>query len=107
MKQLKFGGSEVSLDTNITEELRLEGLSRDIVRAIQQLRKDSGFNIEDRIQTWYDADGQVARAFASQAEYIKAETLSVELNRGRAEGLSGKSVKIDGEDVWLGLKQVS
>ena len=107
VKQLKFGGSEVSLDTNITEELRLEGLSRDIVRAIQQLRKDSGFNIEDRIQTWYDADGQVARAFASQAEYIKAETLSVELNRGRAEGLSGKSVKIDGEDVWLGLKQVS
>jgi isoleucyl-tRNA synthetase len=112
VKSLSFGSPEVKLDTHITEELRLEGLARDIVRTIQSLRKDSGFQIEDRILThWEDEvpghlpQGFVHRAFEVWADYLKSETLSVELVHGIPEGAEAKEVRIDGEKVWLALKR--
>jgi len=128
VKALTFGAAEVQLDTQITEELRLEGLARDLVRTIQSLRKESGYQIEDRIVTYWETIGFVAHAFEVWAQYIKTETLSVDLIRGippeqgggprggfaehGQEGgsppsrLDGKEVTIDGEKVWLALKRV-
>jgi isoleucyl-tRNA synthetase len=112
VKVLSFGAPEVHLDTHITEELRLEGLARDLVRSIQSLRKDSGFEIEDRILTYWEDEvpGHLPQGFAHHAfeiwgDYIKAETLSVELVHGIPEGAEPKEVKIDGEKVWLALKR--
>lgn len=65
----------VAIDTTITEDLKLEGYTRDIVRQIQEARKDADFNVDDRIQvsiSW-DMVGEILSKFKS---YIEAETLS-------------------------------
>ena len=105
VKELVFGAPEVKLNTEITEELRLEGLAREVVRAIQDRRKKLGLNVEDRIHTRYEADGMLARAIERHADYIKNETLSVTLEHGRADGFDGDQLMLEGEQIWIGLKQ--
>jgi isoleucyl-tRNA synthetase len=104
VKRVTFGAAEVNLETHITDELRLEGLARELVRNIQSLRKQSGFNIEDRIVTYYEADGQLSRALERNGDYVKAETLSIELRQERPRDLEGVELKVEGEPIWLGLK---
>jgi isoleucyl-tRNA synthetase len=104
VKRLIFGSPEVKLDTEITEELRLEGLAREVVRIIQDRRKKLGLNVEDRIHTRYEADGMLLRAIQKHADYIKTETLSLTLERGRAEDFNGEQLMLEGEQIWIGLK---
>lgn len=66
----------VSLDVEITEELELEGIARDFVRAIQQNRKDSNFDITDRITVEYKGEEKVKTAIAKFEEMISKEVLS-------------------------------
>ena len=105
VKNVTFGAAEVRLDTEITEPLKLEGLAREIVRVIQDRRKRLGFNVEDRIDTRYDADGMLVRAIERHADYIKSETLSVTLKLGREDGFEGEQGMIEGEQIWIGLKR--
>ena len=105
VKRLDFGAPEVKLDTEITEELRLEGLAREVVRAIQDRRKKVGLNVEDRIDTRYEADGMLSRAIERHADYIKNETLSVSLEPGRADDFDGEQMMLEGEQIWIGLKR--
>jgi isoleucyl-tRNA synthetase len=104
VKRLIFGAPEAKLDTEITEELRLEGLAREVVRVIQDRRKKLGLNVEDRIHTRYEADGMLLRAIQKHADYIKNETLSLTLERGRAEDFNGEQLMLEGEQIWIGLK---
>lgn len=98
------------LDTNITPELKAEGIARDFVRFIQDGRKKAGFNVEDRIETsWETGDAEVAKAIESQKEYVAKETLSVEFNavtsrQARSEEYS-QAVKLDGAEVWFGISR--
>ena len=64
-----------------------------------------GLNVEDRIQTRYDADGMLMRALKRHAEYIKTETLSVTLEPGRDEAFDGEQLMLEGEQIWIGLKR--
>ena len=105
VKRLIFGAPLVALDTVITEELRLEGLAREVVRLIQDRRKKIGLNVEDRIDTRYEADGMLVRAMERHGDYIKNETLSVTLEPGRAEGFDGEQQMLEGEQIWIGLKR--
>jgi len=105
VKTVTFGAAEVSLDTVITEELRLEGLAREVVRAIQDRRKKLGLNVEDRIHTRYDADGMLNRAIERHAQYVKNETLSLTLETGRDDGFDGEQMMLEGEQIWIGLKR--
>lgn len=73
------GALTVALDVTITEELRKEGIARELVNRIQNLRKDSGFEVTDRIDVQLQNDAQVAAAIASNEEYIKSETLTEDL----------------------------
>ena len=107
MKQVTFGAPEVKLDTVITEELKLEGLAREIVRAIQDRRKKMGLNVEDRIDTRCEADGMLQRAIERHGDYIKSETLSVSLDPGRQDGFDGEQLMLEGEQIWIGLKKKS
>jgi isoleucyl-tRNA synthetase len=108
VKEIAFGAGEVRLDTELDDELRLEGLARDLVRNVQELRKKGGFRIEDRIRTSWDGNGMVARAIEAWGGYIAAETLSDELRRGRGvEAEVEAEVSLEGESVWLGLKRSS
>ena len=105
VKRLTFGALEVQLDTVITEELKLEGLAREVVRAIQDRRKKIGLNVEDRIDTRYESDGMLSRALERHGDYIKTETLSVTLAPGRDEGFNGEQMMLEGEQIWIGIKR--
>ena len=72
------GSLTVALDIEVTEELRREGLSRELVNRIQNLRKASGFEVTDRIDTViYADDPALADALSAFGEYVKAQTLSL------------------------------
>ena len=73
------GALTVALDVTISEELRKEGIARELVNRIQNLRKDSGFEVTDRIDVQIQNDVLVAAAIASNEEYIKSETLTEDL----------------------------
>ncbi|WP_311213020.1 MULTISPECIES: isoleucine--tRNA ligase [unclassified Arthrobacter] len=73
------GGGFVVLNTEVTPELAAEGLARDMVRAIQQARKDAGLNVSDRIRTSVEAAQDVVDALEANAELVKTETLTLEL----------------------------
>ena len=105
VKSITFGAPEVKLDTVIGEELKLEGLAREVVRVIQDRRKKLGLNVEDRIDTRYDADGMLARAIERHGDYIKSETLSVTLRQGRDDGFAGDQLMLEGEQIWIALKR--
>lgn len=67
----------VILDTTITPELEAEGIARDLVRMIQQARKDADLNVSDRIQLHVDAPEAIAKAVATWQTYVNEQTLSV------------------------------
>ncbi|MFA4930989.1 MAG: isoleucine--tRNA ligase [Patescibacteria group bacterium] len=68
---------DVELDINITDELKIEGMARDIVRHIQQARKEAGFNVDDRIVILYETQvEEIKQAFVAHAEYIAHEVLA-------------------------------
>ena len=69
----------VVLSTEITEELKAEGMARDVVHLIQTARKDEQLDYQDRIKVRIDAGGPVAAAILAYSDYIKRETLAVDL----------------------------
>jgi isoleucyl-tRNA synthetase len=73
------GALTVALDVTLTDELREEGIARELVNRIQNLRKDSGFEVTDKIDVQLQNDAQIAAAIASNEAYIKSETLTEEL----------------------------
>ncbi|WP_287932612.1 isoleucine--tRNA ligase [Arthrobacter sp.] len=73
------GGGFVVLDTALTPELEAEGTARDMVRAIQQARKDAGLHVSDRIRTIVQAPQEVVDALHANADLVKKETLTLEL----------------------------
>ncbi|MBS9462540.1 isoleucine--tRNA ligase [Flagellimonas sp. 389] len=74
------GSLTVALDVTIDENLRKEGIARELVNRIQNLRKESGFEVTDKIDIKILKDGFVENAVSSNENYIKTETLTAELN---------------------------
>ena len=74
------GKLTVALDVTINEDLRQEGIARELVNRIQNIRKDSGFEVTDKIDIKILKDGFVEGAVAKNIEYIKAETLTADLS---------------------------
>ncbi len=70
------GALTVALDITITDELRKEGIARELVNRIQNLRKDSGFELTDRIIVSFQKDEQISNAINTNLDYIKTETLA-------------------------------
>ena len=73
------GALTVALDVTITEELKSEGIARELVNRIQNLRKDSGYELTDRIVVHFQKDENIINAINTNIDYIKAETLTEEL----------------------------
>jgi isoleucyl-tRNA synthetase len=69
----------VALDVTITDELRGEGIARELINRIQNLRKDSGFDVTDRIDVILQKDDKIISAVNTNIDYIKTETLTEEL----------------------------
>lgn len=90
------GGLVAALVTDLTPELVREGLAREVVRRVQELRKSSGFQISDRIRVRFHASAQIAQAIAEHYEYIAGETLAVALQAG---AVTADPWLIDGESL--------
>jgi isoleucyl-tRNA synthetase len=69
----------IALDLRVTPELAAEGTARDVVRVVQQARRDAGLAVSDRIRLAIGADGGVADAIRAHAGFVAAETLAVDL----------------------------
>ena len=96
----------VGLDTELTEELVAEGLARDLVRHIQNLRKRAGLRVEQRIRLWVEgeADGGLKQALEAFGGYIAGEALAQELNVGAApEGAARAECRLGGQRVAVAL----
>ena len=96
----------VAVDSVITPELRAEGLAREVVRRIQAMRKDADLNIEDRITTYYQTEGDLTEVFATWGDYIKAETLSTELVASESSPEAHvETHKVEGQVLKMGVRQ--
>ena len=73
------GALTVALDVTITDDLRKEGIARELINRIQNLRKDSGFEVTDRIDVTLQRDKHIVNAIDANMTYIKSETLTNEL----------------------------
>jgi isoleucyl-tRNA synthetase len=73
------GPLTVALDVTITDELLAEGMARELVNRIQNIRKDKDFNVTDNIRIQLERDEGVVHAVEQFGDYIKAETLAVSL----------------------------
>jgi isoleucyl-tRNA synthetase len=71
----------VILDTTLTQELIDEGLARELISKVQQMRKNNDYEVTDNIRIFLDADDAVSRAVENFEDYIKTETLAVEIVR--------------------------
>ncbi|WP_283133572.1 isoleucine--tRNA ligase [Rhizohabitans arisaemae] len=77
------GGETVALDLTLTDELRRAGLTRDVIRLVQDARKSSGLSISDRIEVWWTADGaDLTAALRSGGAAISEEVLAVSFTEG-------------------------
>ncbi len=73
------GGGFVVLDTQVTPELEAVGLVRDVIRVVQQARRDAGLDVSDRISLAVTGDGQVAAALTEHQGLLMSETLAVQV----------------------------
>jgi isoleucyl-tRNA synthetase len=100
------GAYMVALVTQLTPELVQEGLAREFVRRVQDLRKTAGLEISDRITIYYKVSDLLYLAVKNFADYIKTETLAVELVSGPVpDELPRISDSFDGEDMMVGVKK--
>ncbi|MBR5403361.1 MAG: isoleucine--tRNA ligase [Bacteroidales bacterium] len=90
------GSLTVALDIEVTPELRLEGLSRELVNRIQNLRKASGFEVTDRIHTVvYTDDPSLAEALQVYSDYIKSQTLSLSIGLEKAADAPAEAAEVE------------
>jgi len=101
------GGTLVALNTAVTPELRLEGAARDLVRSVQDARKQAGLAISDRIALFVRADAErelLEQTLAAWGDYIRAETLATGLVVGDApEGAHSETVEFGDGEAVLGI----
>ena len=95
----------VTLDTNITDGLRLEWIAREISRKVNDLRKQAKLQVDDRIVLHVDTSGDVARAVDDRRDWLMGETLATEIVFGRTDVLAEWSGTIADEQLWLGVRR--
>ena len=101
------GKLTVALDITLTDELRAEGVARELINRIQNLRKDSGFEVTDRIRVAIERKAAVADAVERHADYIAQQTLAVEV--ATADAPAGETVaecEVDDESLRIALTRV-
>jgi isoleucyl-tRNA synthetase len=98
---LQEGDLAVGIDLHIDEDLRLEGLSREIVRVIQNLRKLKGLRVDQSIVIRYSGDPEIERVMVEKADYIGRETLAFSLEKVDVD--EGRKNKIQGFEIAISI----
>ena len=92
----------IILDTTLTEELILEGIAREFISKIQNLRKSNDFDIVDRINVYYSGDDIVDKTIEKFGDLIKTETLTIQMNK--SDSLNEK-IDLNGHEVKIKLEK--
>jgi isoleucyl-tRNA synthetase len=98
-------GLTVALDTTLTPELVNEGLAREFVNRVQNMRKDAGLSVTDRIRIYFESSEKVAAAISRMSDYIKSETLATQVFTGRDSAQHWEKWEIDGEPCEIGISK--
>jgi isoleucyl-tRNA synthetase len=99
-------GFVVILDTIISDDLKNEGYAREVVRFVQEMRKKADYEVYERIYLQVKASGEIEKAVTQFADYIKRETLAIELQQGSEFTWDKEEeVEIDGEKVVIGVRR--
>ena len=95
---------EIVLDIEISEDLKLEGQAREIIRHIQEMRKEAGYEVDNRIKVCYSG---MLPVFEKFGKMIEKEVLSEGLNEGKMEGCDlSKDFEVDGEKLTIQIKKI-
>ncbi|TQD36923.1 isoleucine--tRNA ligase [Haloflavibacter putidus] len=98
-------GLTVALDVSLTPELIKEGIARELVNRIQNLRKDSGFEVTDKIEVKIKSDGMIEDAVNDNKTYIKNETLTAKLEIVESNLDNGIAINFDDVNTQLAIKK--
>jgi isoleucyl-tRNA synthetase len=100
------GGYLAALDTRLTPALELEGLAREFIRRVQELRKQEGLAVDDRIRVQFAASPRLTEAVNNHREHVQAETLSAELAAVPVGELDAAPEQtFDGQTLRLSLRR--
>ena len=101
------GGYLVGLDTRLNDDLRIEGLARELIRTVQDGRKQADFDVSDRISLRIDGSAGVQAALAVHCELIMSETLAIEWGEDGFEGTFATHQELDGESWRIFLARIT
>ncbi|TMJ07201.1 MAG: hypothetical protein E6H02_11725 [Bacillati bacterium ANGP1] len=104
------GGVWVVLETTLTDDLVREGMARELIHQIQQLRKEAGFQIADRITLYYEGDSALAEVLLKHRDYVLREVLGREARAGLPPAgavIHRKALRLDGREIMVGIAQIT
>ncbi|MBL7142008.1 hypothetical protein ISS21_02915, partial [Patescibacteria group bacterium] len=107
-QRVEEGGLKIALNTEITPELREQGLIRELIRQINALRKQAGLTKDDQISVCFQTKAkQLENILKKEKEFLKKETISKDIldQEIPGEALAKKEIEIDGEKIVLGLRK--
>ncbi|MCF7805630.1 MAG: isoleucine--tRNA ligase [Candidatus Marinimicrobia bacterium] len=99
-------GYLVAIDTEITEVLKKEGMVRDLVRYVQNMRKEAGYQVEDHIRVGYKAAGDLKEALEEHAEYFGNEVLADELSSNNIVGDYTETFTVGDNEIQVTIERV-
>jgi isoleucyl-tRNA synthetase len=99
----RSGTHAVALDLSLDDELRREGLAREVVHAVQAARKSAGLRVEDRITLTLSGDDELLAAARAFEDYVAGETLATALDYDRAG--SGERAEIEGLELLISVEK--
>ncbi|MGH2628544.1 MAG: DUF5915 domain-containing protein, partial [Anaerolineales bacterium] len=99
-----MAGEFAILDTQLSPDLEREGRARELVHHVQQLRKDEGLDLADRIVLFVEGEG-LEEVLAAHREYLLRETLGVDLKEKVPSGVAGREVRLDGLFARIALRK--
>jgi isoleucyl-tRNA synthetase len=103
---LADGSGIVVLDLSVTEDLRREGLARDVIRLVQQARRDAALNVSDRIQLTIAAPDGIVEAVRVHEEMVSSETLATELTAHTLVDGASTNTTLDDMPLFIGVERL-
>ena len=97
----------VELDIKITQELREEGIVRDVARMLQELRQKSGLHPKDKIVIMLDAPAGTKDAIVKNEDGLKADVGADSIEYRKSDKFDAEAAtKIEGQDLWIGIRKI-
>ena len=101
---LSSNDAVVALDVEVTQELECEGLARDLIRMVQQARKQAGLHVSDHIQLWLELGEETRGAIETHKDYLAEQTLADEVDFGATSGAEyAERGTLGGAEIGIGL----